>query len=141
MSGRMSNRIPLAIGLCSGVLLILGLVGAWPAFGLVTWLLLFLCAAIGFGTGRGWRGIAKALALLMMTGALLKAAILYFDTPAGEPFLVLGMPLATAFLTLGIWPLGIALGILYYKVFDRSILPPAKLNEFLQKYCRRDSAR
>lgn len=141
MSGRMSNRIPLAIGLCSGVLLILGLVGAWPAFGLVTWLLLFLCAAIGFGTGRGWRGIAKALAALMMTGALLKAAILYFHAPAGEPFLVLGMPLATAFLTLGIWPLGIALGILYYKVFDRSILPPAKLDKFLQKYCRRDSAR
>jgi hypothetical protein len=78
---------------------------------------------------------------MLVAGALLLGAILLTEKTDGDPGLVLGVPLATAFLIYGIWPLGIFIGVLYFKVFDRYVLPRRKLDEFLAEYARREPDR
>ena len=135
------NRLVPILGLLCGVLLALGLLGSWAWFGFLTWPLIYLCAAIGFGDEAGRKAIWPALVIMPVAGALLLGAILLTEQSEGEPGLILGVPLATAFLIYGIWPLGIFLGVLYFKAFDRYVLPRRKLDAFLSEYGQGESDR
>jgi hypothetical protein len=135
------NKLVSILGLLCAVLLALGWLGSWVWFGFLTWPLIYLCAAIGFGDAVGRRAIWPALVVMLVAGALLLGAILLTGQSEGEPRLVLGAPLATAFLIYGIWPLGMFLGVLYFKVFDRCVLPRRKLDAFLAEFGERKSDR
>lgn len=56
-----------------------------------------------------------------------------FD-PAGSLELLGGLPVPTALLIYGIWPLGIVTGVLYFMVFRKSILTNSKLEKFLREF-------
>ncbi len=130
------NKFVLILGSLCGLLLLLGWLGWWGCFGMITWPLIYLCAAIGFGKGSIHKTIWPALVTMLLAGALLLSAILLTERSEGAPELVLGVPVATAFLIYGIWPLGIFLGVLYFKVFDRHVLPRRKLEAFLSEFGR-----
>ena len=131
------NRLALVIGSLCLALLVLGCVGWWRAFGVVTWPLFYLCAAIGFGGDAARKAVWPALLAMLAAGIALLAAVLLTEQTSGTPDLVLGAPLATAFLIYGIWPLGIFIGVLYFRVFDRHVLPQRKLEAFLSEFGRR----
>ena len=135
------NRLVPILALLCGALLALGWMGSWVWFGFLSWLLIFLCAAIGFGDHAGSKAVWPALVAMLIAGALLLGAILLTEQTEGDPKLVLGVPLATAFLVYGIWPLGVFVGVLYFKVFDRCVLPRHKLEAFLAEFQQRDSDR
>jgi len=73
-------------------------------------------------------GIFFALYLALMIGINRT-----FD-PAGGLDLLGGLPLPTALLIYGIWPLGIVTGVLYFLVFRKSILSKPKLEKFLRDF-------
>jgi uncharacterized PurR-regulated membrane protein YhhQ (DUF165 family) len=131
------NRLVLAIGALCLVLLVLGCAGWWSAFGVATWPLIYLCAAIGFGGSAARKAVWPVLLAMLAASIALLAAILLTEQKSGVPDLVLGTPLATAFLIYGIWPLGIFIGVLYFRVFDRHVLPQRKLDAFLSEFRRR----
>ena len=56
-----------------------------------------------------------------------------FD-PAGRLELFGGLPLPTALLIYGIWPLGILTGLLYFLVFRKAVLTDSKLEKFLREF-------
>ena len=56
-----------------------------------------------------------------------------FD-PTGSLELFAGLPLPTALLIYGIWPLGTITGILYFLVFRKSVLSNSKLEKFLRDF-------
>ncbi len=135
-----NSLVPL-LGLLCGLLLALGLLGSWAWFGFLTWPLIYLCAAIGLGDEARRKAIWPALVVMVSAGVLLLGAVLLTEQSEGDPSLVLGVPVATAFLIYGIWPLGIFLGVLYFRVFDRYVLPRRKLDAFLSEFGQRDSRR
>ena len=96
----------------SVVALLLGLLGWWSWFGVVVWLLIFLCTALGYGRDARRRPIRTVLLALLLVNLSLFIAMLLTDRTEGEPFLILGVPLSTAFLVYGIWPMGTLLGVL-----------------------------
>lgn len=109
-----SNQV-LLFGLSTGVFAVLGFVLAYgrearrPAI------------VIGLG-------IFFALYLALMIGINRT-----FDPAAGLDLLG-GLPLPTALLIYGIWPLGIVTGVLYFLVFRKSILSNPKLEKFLRDF-------
>ena len=131
------NRLVLAVGALCLVLLVLGCAGWWSAFGIATWPLIYLCAAIGFGGNAARKAVWPALLAMLAAGTALLLAVLLTEQKSGMPDLVLGTPVATAFLIYGIWPLGIFIGVLYFRVFDRHVLRQRKLDAFLQEFGRR----
>ena len=122
------------------VALVFGLLGLWQWFGFVLWPLLFLCAALGHGRHASRGPIRTALYVMAAVNLLLFAAILLTDRTTGDPVLILGTPVSTAFLIYGLWPMGNLIGVLYFVVFERSVLPPEKLDRFLADFARRDPA-
>ena len=135
-----NHRVVLALTAISAVTVVLGLLGWWQWFGVVLWLVIILCAALGYGRGAGRGPIRSALFVMLAVNLLLFLAILLTDRTAGDPVLVLGTPVSTAFLIYGIWPMGNLLGVLYFAVFERSVLPPEKIERFLAEFGRRNSA-
>lgn len=134
------NRLVLTLGPLCLLLLFLGC-GGWQGwFGVMTLLLIFLCAALGFVGSSARTEVWPALLAMLVSGVVLMVAILLTDRTDGSPDLVLGVPVATAFLIYGIWPLGISIGILYFRVFDRLVLPRRKLDAFLSEFGRRTSS-
>ena len=135
-----NHKLVLALAAISAVTVVLGLLGWWQWFGVVLWLVIILCAAIGYGRDAGRGPIRSALFAMLAVNLLLFLAILLTDRTAGDPVLVLGTPVSTAFLIYGIWPMGNLLGVLYFAVFERSVLPPEKIERFLAEFARRKSA-
>lgn len=134
------NRLVLILGPLCLLLLLLGC-GGWQGwFGVMTLLLIFLCAALGFGDSSARTEVWAVLLAMLAAGVVLMGAILLTDRTDGSPDLVLGVPVATAFLIYGIWPLGIFIGVLYFRVFDRLVLPRRKLDAFLSEFGRRTSS-
>ncbi len=140
MSKTVNKLVPILGFLCV-LLLASGWLGSWAWFGFLTWPLIYLCAAIGFGDAAGRKPILPALVVMLVAGALLLGAILLTEQSEGAPRLILGVPLATAFLIYGIWPLGVFIGVLYFKVFDHCVLPRRKLDAFLAEFGQRESDR
>lgn len=140
MSKAVNKLVPI-LGLLCALLLATGWLGSWAVFGFLTWPLIYLCAAIGLGEQAGRKPILPALVVMLVAGVLLLGAILLTEQTEGEPRLILGVPLATAFLIYGIWPLGVFIGVLYFKVFDRYVLPRRKLDAFLAEFGQRESDR
>lgn len=134
------NRLVLILGPLCLLLLLLGCVGWKGWFGMGTFLLIFLCAALGFGGSAARREVLPALLAMFAAGVVLMGATLLTDRTDSTPDLVLGVPVATAFLVYGIWPLGVFLGVLYFRVFDRLVLPRWKLDKFLSEFGRRTSS-
>ncbi len=135
-----NHRAVLALAAISAVAVVLGLLGWWQCFGFVLWLVIILCAALAYGRDA-WRGpIRSALFVMLAVNLLLFLAILLTDRTAGDPVLILGTPVSTAFLIYGIWPMGNLLSVLYFAVFERSVLPPEKIERFLTEFGRRNSA-
>ena len=135
-----NNKLVLAISAVCAVALVLGLLGLWQWFGFALWPLLFLCAALGHGRDAGRGPIRTALYVMAAVNLLLFAAILLTERTEGDAVLVLGTPVSTAFLIYGIWPMGNLIGVLYFAVFERSVLPREKLERFLADFGRRDPA-
>lgn len=95
-------------------------------------------AVFGFvlGYGREWRRRTVLGFLTLFLGldlALMIGIDRTFD-PAGELHLLGGLPVPTALLIYGIWPLGILTGALYFLVFRKSVLPDSKLEKFLREF-------
>ncbi len=134
------NRLVLIVGPLCLLLLLLGCGGWHGWFGVATLLLIFLCAALGFGVSSARIEVWPALLAMLAAGVVLLGAILLTDRTDGSPDLILGVPVATAFLIYGIWPLGIFIGVLYFRVFDRLVLPRRKLDAFLSEFGRRTSS-
>lgn len=134
------NRLVLILGPLCLLLLLLGCAGWKGWFGVGTLLLIFLCTALGFGASSARREVLPALLAMFAAGVVLMGAILLTDRTDGSPDLVLGVPVATAFLIYGIWPLGVFIGVLYFRVFDRLVLPRRKLDKFLSEFGRRTSS-
>ena len=134
------DRLVLILGPLCLLLLLLGCVGWKGWFGVGTLLLIFLCAALGFGGSAARREVLPALLAMFAAGVVLMVAILLTDRTDSSPDLVLGVPVATAFLIYGIWPLGVFIGVLYFRVFDRLVLPSWKLDKFLSEFGRRTSS-
>lgn len=132
-----NNRLVLVIGSLCVVLLVLGGAGWWRAFGVVTWPLFYLCAALGFGGNAARKVVWPALLAMLAAGIALFGGVLLTEQKSGTPELVLGAPVATAFLIYGIWPLGVFIGVLYFRMFDRHVLPQSKLDVFLSEFGRR----
>ena len=125
------NRLVLILGPLCLLLLLLGCVGWKGWFGVGTLLLIFLCAALGFGGSAARREVLPALLAMFAAGVVLMGAILLTDRTDSSPDLVL---------IYGIWPLGVFIGVLYFRVFDRLVLPRWKLDKFLSEFGRRTSS-
>ena len=133
-----NNKLVLALAANSTLVVVLGLLGLWQWFGLALWPLIFLCAAVGHGPNASRGPIRTALCVMVGVNLLIFAAMLFTDRTDGDPVLILGTPVSTAFLIYGIWPMGNLIGVLYFVMFERSVLPPVKLERFLADFGRRD---
>ena len=131
-----NDRAVLAIGFLSLAGLVLGLFNAWLLFGFVTWSIMVVTVAVGYGQGRSHRPIFRTLLGLLLLYWILYAGILWADHTEGEPTLFGGLPLGTAFLVYGLWPIGFIWGLLYFLVFPRSVLPQDRLDIFLTEFGR-----
>ena len=135
-----NNKLVLSVAAACVVALVLGLLGLWQWFGFALWPLIFLCVALGHGRDSHRGPIRTSLYVMVAVNLLLFAAILLTDQTEGDPVLILGTPVSTAFLIYGIWPMGNLIGVLYFVVFERSVLPPERLDRFLADFARRDPA-
>lgn len=136
-----SDRLAALIGLFSLFNIGLCLANLWELFGLGLWSLMFLCLALGYGGQSRKREVWAPLAGLLCCCWLLFGAIVWFHGRDADLRLFLGVPRATSFLIYGVWPAGFVLGILYFRVFRRAVLPQDKLNRFLSDFSRQKSAR
>lgn len=132
-----NDRIVLIIFFVGIFALPLSFLNSWFLFGLATWLLMVLSLAVGFGRASSRKPIFYTLAGLFLVYSLLLAVIAWTDRPESDLDLLFGLPIGTAFLVYGIWPLGVAPGVLYFLVFHRSVLPEEKLQKFLADFGHR----
>lgn len=134
MSLDQANRTPAAIGLAAVAGVALGWSHLPLAFGVLTWAVLCLAIAIGFGDAVRRSRVAFSITGIFLLFSGLVAAVFWYDAPAGELRLWLGLPAATAILVYAIWPLGVLAGVLYVVEFERSILPADRLRRFRERY-------
>lgn len=106
------------------------------AFGVLSWAVLCLAIAIGFGDAVRRPRVALSITGIFLLFSGLVAAVFWYDAPADEPRLWLGLPAATAILVYAIWPLGVLAGLLYVVEFERSVLPAERLRRFRERYGR-----
>ena len=120
--------------------IVLAFLNHWLLFGILTWLMMALAMAIGFGP-KYRRGplLASIVGIFLAYSALLLLLARLDSTE--ELRLILGFPAATAILVFGIWPIGAVAGLLYGLVFERSVLPEEKLREFIRKFGRSGTGR
>jgi hypothetical protein len=127
-----NDRVVVTAALLSAVLVLFSLLGWWPWFGAVMFVLMLLLLRAGHG--RGAKALLGGLGALLACYLGLLGWIVVADQPAGHLALLLGLPQATALLVYGVWPLGFLVGALYYARFSRSILPADRLEEFLRRF-------
>jgi len=132
-----NDQIVLVVCLVALLALVLTFLNLWFLFGIVTWLLMALILAIGFGRAARQKPILHILLGLSLVYSLLLTGMSWTDSPVGNISLLFGVPVATAFLVYGIWPLGLVAAVLYFLVFHRSVLPDQKLEKFFADFCDR----
>ena len=106
----------------------------WLLFGIAAWVLMALGLAVGFGPQLTLKPIPAMIVGLFVVYVGLLTTIAALDDPEGPLNLVLGFPAATAVLVYGIWPAAAAIGIIYGLTFDRTVLPPDRLDEFVRRF-------
>ena len=116
----------------------LALTNHWLLFGITALALMALGLAVGFGAQLGHKPIPLLIVGLFVVYVVLLAVIASLDAPQGPPNLILGFPVATAVLVYGIWPVGTIIGITYAITFERTVLPPDRLEKFLRRFGRKD---
>jgi len=100
----------------------------WLGFGVAACALLVGGLILGFGGRRGpFLVLLSGYVVLLVTMARL----------ADSPALVLGLPVSTALLVYGIWPMPLAAALYYALVFRSSVLPDDRLEKFLAEHRRR----
>ena len=115
--------------------IVLAFLNHWLLFGILTWLMMALAMAIGFGPEYRRGPILGAIVGIFLAYSALLLLLARLDSTE-ELRLILGFPAATAILVFGIWPIGAVAGLLYGLVFERSVLPEEKLQEFIRKFGR-----
>jgi len=133
-----NDRLLLLFALVAVAGLLLSLANQWLAFGICCWLIMILTLAVGYGRQSRHRAIRATLLGLFLVYSLLLAGIAWVDHPEGGLRLLFGLPLGSALLVYGIWPLGVVSGILYALVFDQAVLPEPKLRAFQSEFGRKD---
>jgi len=111
----------------------------WLLFGITAWSLMMLGLAVGFGAQLAQKPIPLLIIGLLVVYVVLLAAIALLDDPRQPLTLILGFPAATAVLVYGIWPVAVVIGLVYALTFDRTVLPPDRLDEFIRRFGRKDS--
>lgn len=129
------------LGLVGLAAIALAFLNHWLLFGILTWLMMALAMAIGFGPEYRRPPILAAIIGIFLVYSALLLLLARLDNPGGEPRLILGFPAATAVLVFGIWPIGVMAGLLYGLVFHRSVLPEKKLRAFIRKFGRPEPGR
>ena len=136
-----SKAVVGVFGLVGLAAIALAFLNQWLLFGILTWLMMALAMAIGFGPEYRRAPILAAITGIFLAYSALLLLLARLDNASGEPRLILGFPAATAVLVFGIWPIGVMAGLLYGLVFHRSVLPQEKLRAFLRKYGRPEPGR
>ncbi len=136
-----SKAVAGVFGLVALAAIALAFLNQWLLFGILTWLMMALAMAIGFGPEYRRAPILAAIIGIFLAYSALLLLLAGLDDPSGEPRLILGFPAATAVLVFGIWPIGVMAGLLYGLVFQRSVLPEEKLRAFIRKFGRSESGR
>ena len=120
--------------------IVLAFLNHWLLFGILTWLMMALAMAIGFGPEYRRGPILASIVGIFLAYSALLLLLARLDSTE-ELRLILGFPAATAILVFGIWPIGAVAGLLYGLVFERSVLPEEKLQEFIRKFGRSGTGR
>jgi len=138
---RLPDRLLATAALLCVVCLVCAFLNLWLLFGATAWLLITVELAFGLGRASRNRIIISGLTLIFLGYTALLLAMYWLHDAAGEPIMILGFPVGAALLVYGIWPLGILPSLLYAIIFDRWILPPDRLERFLDEFGRgrRDS--
>ena len=136
-----SHAVAGGMGLVALAAIGLAFLNQWLLFGILTWLMMALAMAIGFGPEYRRPPILAAIISIFLVYSALLLLLAGLDDPSGEPRLILGFPAATTVLVFGIWPIGVMAGLLYGLVFQRSVLPEEKLRAFIRKFGRSESGR
>jgi len=136
-----SQAVAGVFGLVGVVAIALAFLNHWLLFGILTWLMMALAMAIGFGPEYRRRAILATIIGIFLAYSALLLLLALLDKPGEELRLILGFPAATAVLVFGIWPIGMVAGLLYGLVFGQSILPEGKLQAFLRRFGRSEPKR
>jgi hypothetical protein len=132
-----NDKAILAIGFLSLSAVVLVLFNLWYLFGFVIWSILVATVAVGYGRAKSHRPIIGTLIGTLLLYWLVYAGIVWAEQKEGDPILLGGLPLGTAFLFYGLWPMGFVWGILYLLVFPASVLPKDRLDDFLARFGRK----
>ncbi len=125
-----NDGIILLTAALSLLLLALGLLNSWLWFALATSLLMVGLVALAYGP----RAPLAALAVLLLAYFVLFSAVAVTDRPTEPLALVFGLPKSTSFFVYGIWPLGFLFGVVYFWYFPTAVLPPDRLEKFLERF-------
>ena len=136
-----SKAVVGVFGLVGLAAIALAFLNQWLLFGILTWLMMALAMAIGFGPEYRRGPILAAIIGIFLVYSALLLLLAQLDRPGEELRLILGFPAATAVLVFGIWPVGVMAGLLYGLVFHRSVLPEEKLRAFIRKFGRPEPGR
>ena len=136
-----SHAVAGGMGLVALAAIGLAFLNQWLQFGILTWLMMALAMAIGFGPEYRRPPILAAIIAIFLVYSALLLLLAGLDNPGEPARLILGFPAATAVLVFGIWPAGVMAGLLYGLVFQRSVLPEEKLRAFIRKFGRSESGR
>ncbi|MBG99098.1 MAG: hypothetical protein CMN58_01985 [Solibacterales bacterium] len=118
--------------------ILFALTNSWLLFGVTAWSLMMLGLAVGFGAQLSQKPIPILIVGLLVVYIVLLTAIALLDNPRQPLTLILGFPAATAVLVYGIWPVATVIGLVYALTFDRTVLPPDRLDEFIRRFGRKD---
>ncbi len=122
-----SKAVAGVFGLVGLAAIALAFLNQWLLFGILTWLMMALAMAIGFGPEYRRAPILAAIIGIFLVYSALFLLLAQLDNPGGEPRLILGFPAATAVLVFGIWPIGVMAGLLYGLVFQRAGVSTVRL--------------
>lgn len=136
-ASRSHDRVAMALAAAAAACLLLCFFNQWLLFGILCWLIMVLHLAVGYGRQRRRKEILYTMGGLFAVYCVLLVWIAAVDQPEGELRLLGGLPLGSALLVYGIWPIGTVSGILYGLVFDRSVLPEEKLQKFLSEFSQK----
>jgi hypothetical protein len=128
------DRLILVILALSVASLVCALTNQILLFSLSTGAFALLGFLLAYGREARRPAILAGLALFFVLYLALMIGINVTFDPTGGLDLLGGLPVPTALLIYGIWPLGIVTGVLYFLVFRKSILSDSKLEKFLRDF-------
>jgi len=128
------DRVILAILALSVASLVCALTNQILLFSLSIGAFTLLGFVLGYGRESARPAVIAGLAIFAGLYLFLMVGIHREFDPQGALGLLGGLPVATAFLIYGIWPLGIVTGVLYFVVFRKSVLSSSKLEKFLRDF-------